>query len=128
MKDVELPSGAVLKIQVGSFAESKALYQAFLEEVRGIQLMASAEIMNVFKDLACAAFSSKKIEAAMEPCLKRCLYNDGKIDKNTFEPTEAREDYMAVCVEVARENITPFLKSLSVEYQKFLAMMPKSPA
>jgi len=128
LKEFILPSGAMLKIQLGSFAESKALYQAFLEEVRHVQMASSSEVMNVFKDLACVGFSSKKIEAALEQCLKRCLYNDAKIDKNTFEPSENRQDYIPCCVEVARENITPFTKSLFAEYERFLAILPKSPA
>ncbi len=128
LKEFPMPSGAVLKVQVGKFAESKALYQAFLEEVKGVQILSSSEIMNVFKDLACIGFSSKKIEAALEACMKSCLYNDLKIDKNTFENLENREDYMSVCVEVAKENIAPFMKSLFANYKRFLEIIPKSQA
>lgn len=120
-KEFELPSGALLKIQLAPFADSKALYQAVLEEMKDIQLNSSDELFNLFKDAACAGFSSKKIEAALEVCFKRCLYNDLKIDRNTFEPEEARQDFVHVCIYVAQENIMPFLKSLSAQFQQLSA-------
>lgn len=121
MNEVSLPSGAILKIQVAPFGESKNLYQVFLDELKGLKVDPSAEIdVNLFKDLFCMALSSRKIESALEPCLKRCLYNESKIDKDTFEPVERRDDYLTVCFEVAKENILPFTKSLSQQYAHIL--------
>lgn len=121
-KELTLPSGAVLKIQPAPFAEAKALYQAILEEVKHVQISATSDMTSVFKDLACIGFSSRKIEQALDQCFKRCLYNNLKIDKDTFEPVEAREDYIVVCVAVTKENITPFGKSLMQEFSQFVAM------
>lgn len=121
MIEVKLPSGAVLKVQVAPFAEAKALYQAVLEEVKSIQFGGGTDMASLFKDLACIGFSSKKIEKCLEDCMKRCLYNDMKIDKDTFEPVERRDDYFVVCMAIAKENIHPFAKSLYAEYKAFLA-------
>lgn len=132
MKEIKLPSGAVLKITLAPFSEAKALYQTVLEEIKEIEISSKTDMASVFKNLACIGFSSKKIEACLEVCFKRCTYNAGKgdfkIDQNTFEPIEARNDYMAVCMNVAKENILPFMKSLYAEYQQFLAMLPNVPA
>lgn len=129
-KEVKLPSGATLKVQVAPFSDAKALYQAFLEEVKGISITSSTDLASVFKDLACVGFSSKKIEACLEQCFKRCTYDSGKgdlkIDKDTFEPLEAREDYAVVCMTVAKENILPFAKGLYAEYQQILQMIPNA--
>lgn len=132
MKEIDLPSGALLKITPASFSEAKALYQAVLEEIKGIEISSKEDLTSVFKNFACIAFSSKKIEQCLEVCFKRCLYNCGKgdfkIDKDTFEPIENRVDYMSVCVEVAKENLMPFMKSLYAEYQRFLTILPDVPA
>jgi hypothetical protein len=132
MKEINLPSGAILKITLAPFIDAKALYQAVLDEIKSINIATNPDMASVFKDLACIAFSSKKIEQCLEVCFKRCTYDSGKgdlkIDQNTFEPVEARSDYMAVCMNVAKENILPFMKSLYAEYQQFLAMLPNVPA
>jgi len=127
MKQITLPSGAILKITPSPFTDAKALYQAVLEEVRFLNLDAKTEMASVYKDLFCVGFSSKKIEAGLWKCFERCTYNSGngdlKIDKDTFEPIAARDDYWTVCMEVAKENIHPFAKSLYAEYGHILATM-----
>jgi hypothetical protein len=128
MKEIILPSGAVLKITLASFAESRALYQAFLEEIKVVEIKSDVQLANIFKDFACICMSSKKIEKCLEVCFKRCLYNDFKIDDKTFEPIESREDYVSICVEVARENIMPFMKNLYAQFQQFLQLVPSSQA
>jgi len=129
LKTVKLPSGAVLKITPSPFADAKALYQAILEEARGLKLDPLSEIdVNLWKDLVCVGFSSKKIEAALAKCMERATYNDLKMDKDTFEPVAARDDYLTVCLEVTKENVMPFMKSLYAQYANILKMVPKNPA
>lgn len=126
-KEVKLPTGATLKITLAPFADSKALYQAVLEEAKAIQVSAFTDMSSVIKDSICIGLSSKKIEACLHECLKRCTYNSGsgdfKVDKDTFEPEKNRDDYIAVCIEVAKANILPFVKSLSVQYEHVLTMI-----
>lgn len=132
MTEIKLPSGAILKITLAPFADAKALYQSVLEEIKDVEINSRSDMANVFKNIACVGFSSKKIEACLETCFKRCTYNCGKgdlkIDKDTFESSESRGDYMGVCMAVAKENILPFMKSLYAEYQQFLAIIPSVPA
>lgn len=132
MSEHKLPSGAVLKIQVAPFSDSKALYQAILEEMKGVVVTKDTDMSSVFKDVACIGFSSKKIEAALWKCFERCTYDSGKgalkIDSDSFEPVKSRDDYMAVCLNVAKENIAPFVKSLFAEYKTFQATIGESQA
>jgi hypothetical protein len=127
MKEVKLPSGAVLKINVPAFEVSKALYQTVFEEAKSVIVSGKTEMASVYKDLFCIGVSSKKIEACLWECFKVCTYNgtgaDLKIDKDTFEPVTARQDYMTVCIAVAKENIDPFVKSLYAEYGQFFQMI-----
>lgn len=124
MKEVKLPSGAILKITPAIFEVSKALYQQVLKETKDIKMGAGTDLASAYKDLFCVGFSSKEIESCLWECFKHCTYNSGKgdlkITKDTFEPVTARDDYMTVCMEVAKENILPFVKSLYAEYAPLL--------
>lgn len=126
MKEITLPSGAKLKITLSPFAVSKALYLAALEEIQLVKLDANAEIESIFKDLFCLGFSSKKIEAKLADCMKRVTYNDQHITEDTFEPENARQDYMAVQFEVALANILPFTKDLTAQLRRFVASVKTS--
>ena len=123
MKEIKLPSGAILKLGVSPFGVSRALFQAVLEEVKDLKIASSDEMAAVYKDIFCIGLSSKKIEACLWECFKKVLYcdkrGDLKIDQDTFEPVSARGDYLAVCIAVAKENIDPFVKGLYVEYKGF---------
>lgn len=127
MKEVKLPSGATLKIALPPFEVSWALYQTILREAKTVAIVSKTEMASVYKDLFCIGFSSKEIERDLRECFKFCHYVDKrgelKIDKDTFEPVEARNDYMSVCMEVAKENVLPFVKSLYAEYGTFLTMI-----
>ncbi len=117
MRSVSLPSGATLQIGVAPFAVAKNLHQALLRELSSVQIQGEMDLVSVWKDLFCLGFSSKHIDAAMTPCLARCLYNGAKIDDQTFEPVANRDDYMTVLMEVAKENVLPFAKSLFAEWK-----------
>jgi hypothetical protein len=125
-REVTLPSGAVLVVAPAPFQAAKALYQAVLEEVKGVKVDPLAEVdVNLFKDMFCIGLSSKKIESALAECLKRVTYNGLKVDSSTFEPVESRQDYVTACFEVAKENIEPFTKSLYAQYAAILGQLQK---
>lgn len=123
-KEVTLPSGATLRITMSSFAVAKALYLAVLEEAKSMTLPTQdTEIgMNFYKDLFCFGITSKRIEACLAECLKKALYNNLRITDEVFESEDARQDYLSVLLEVAKVNLEPFTKSLSVQLSHMLAM------
>jgi hypothetical protein len=119
MKEISLPSGAVLKIQLAPFADSKRLLNALLEEAGALELDLESDInFSLIKNIVCKAFPSDKIDKALAECMKRCLYDDTRITSTTFEPEDARQDYMVVCFEVAKANVMPFMKSLAQKLSK----------
>lgn len=123
-KEIDLPSGAKLQITLCDFETSKNLYEQFLIEIKDIKWDSNAEMdVNFFKDIFCASMSSKRIQSALKVCMEKALYNKKKIEPETFEPVEAREDYYPVCYEVAKENILPFTKSLYAKYAQVLASL-----
>lgn len=119
-REVELPSGAIMKIQVAPFKDAKNLYQVLLREFKALEFTAKTDHEVLFKNLFCAAFSSVAVEKALWECFKSCTYNTGngekKMSEDTFEPVEARDDFTLACWEVGQENIAPFWKSLWREY------------
>lgn len=131
MREIQLPSGAILKINPAPFADAKNLYQALLKELKEVQIDSKMEVVNLYKELFCIGFSSPVIESFLWKCLERCSYNRGqgdmKIDKDTFEPLESREDFMTVCIEVAKDNVNPFAKSLFAEYKRMSQAVENSP-
>ncbi len=128
MREVVLPSGAVLKVTPSPFAVSKALYQALLAELKSVPIDSKMDMAAVWKDLFCIGFSSPKIEACIWKCFERCLYSDLKMDDQTFEPVERRDDYMKVCMEVVKENVLPFAKSLFAEFQHAVSTLESTQA
>lgn len=128
MREVTLPSGAVLKIQPAPFADAKTLYQALLREMRGISISGGAtDAGDIIKNVFCAGFSSPEIDVALQKCLTRCIYASGgkelKIDKDTFEPVECRQDYVKACVEVTKENVDPFAQGLFADFKTALSAL-----
>jgi hypothetical protein len=117
MKEIKLPSGAILKITHTPFADSWAFNEAVLEEVKALNINSKTDVMEIYKSVLCVGFSSPKIKSALWKCFERCTYNSGKgefrITQDTFEPEEARQDYTQVCIEVAKYNIGPFVKAHS---------------
>lgn len=127
MKEVTLPSKRILKISLAPFRDSRDLYQAVLEEAKGLKLDPNADVdVNLYKDLFCTAFSSKKIELALWKCVTRAVIDDLKISEDTFEKIEHRDDYMTTLMEVAKENLLPFMKSLYAEWSPMLAKAQRS--
>lgn len=118
MKEFPLPSGAILKVGLAPFADAKALFQVAMNEMRGIQISSKGEVANLIKDLVLAGFSSPYVDAALTKCMEKCLYNDARITKDTFEAVEARGDYLAVIEAVATENLAPFLKPLFARFKE----------
>lgn len=126
MREVKLPSGSVLKVSPAPFEDAKALFQAMAAEMKGVELSSSREITDMLKDLFFIGFSSKYIERCLEKCMERCLYNGVRINADTFEPIDARQDYLTVMAEVATENLGPFLKSLFAKFREVLTTIEDS--
>lgn len=122
-RKVKLPSGAELDVTPADFAVSKALYMAMCKAGIGLRMDLNSELdVNFWKDVFFTGFSDAKIEAAISACMTRVTYQPSgsdvamKIDKDTWEPIPAREDYIDACFEVARDNVLPFTKNLYARY------------
>lgn len=116
---VSLPSGAELEMTLAPFLEGERLFSATAECLKGIKLDGNAEMkdmvgdLNGLKDMFLACLTSQAMKEAILACLKRCTYNKQRITSwDIFDDAKAREDYLAVCWEVVKFNLTPFTRSL----------------
>lgn len=120
-KKVTMPTGAKLYVVASSFENSWALFQAVTEEYKKLDIAVSKEFdMTFIKDVFCIFMSSKLIQEKLWACMDKALYNDSRVTVDTFEDEKAREDYLAVCEEVAKKNLAPFTKDL---YSKLSAQL-----
>lgn len=117
MKEFDLPSGAKLQVSLASFEDGKNLYQSILSELKSLRLDENEEIgVNLFKDLFITILSSKEIEKNILKCAEKALYNKSRISKETFEPEDARQDYIESLYHIAETNLSPFGKALYAKY------------
>ena len=126
MKKIPLPSGVELGFQLAPFEDADNLQMVVAEEMRAANMDPDKEIdANFYKDLALIAVSSRKIRAALEPCIHRCTYAGERIVniKQTFESEKAREDYLTILWEVAQENLRPFVKTHFAKFRKVLGVV-----
>jgi hypothetical protein len=117
MSKVILPSGAELEIQLAPFEDGRKLQKAVAKELKSIKVSADLDLMdaNFMKDVLCSAIASDEIMDALELCFKRCTYNKLKVSKETWEPEEARGDYIQSSIEVLKANMLPFWKGLGLQ-------------
>lgn len=129
MREVNLPSGAILRVKPSSFPKAKALVQVVMTEGKSVNFRSEDEMnLNFKKEVFCTMLSSKVIERAVWDCFDQALYNDQKINEKTFENPETWDDYFTLCFEVAKENINPFMKSLYAELSPLLGLDLENPA
>lgn len=133
MKEIPLESGAVLNIGDTPFAESKELFQAMLRSGKANGFDFTTE-QTMAGSLLAAGFTSPEVEKAMWVCLGRCTYGtdpdatkNKRITKESFESADTRVDFVAVCVEVAIENIGPFTKGLYAVLPRIAGLIKNIP-
>lgn len=133
MKTVTLPSSRKIEITLAPFPDAVKLYQACAAGMLSVDLKGTGDTAAwcLQKDLFCLALCSPAIDSATWECLKRCTYEGQKITKDSFEAAEAREDFLDIAFEVAKENLAPFMKTLFAQFKAMseaLDPLPKSSA
>lgn len=116
---VSLPSGAELEMTLAPFMEGERLFTATAECLKGVKVDGNADVndltsnLNSLKDAFLSCLTSQAMKDAILACLKRCTYNKQRITSwDIFDDVNAREDYLAICWEVVKFNLTPFTRSL----------------
>jgi threonine aldolase len=111
MAELTVPSGAVVVINPASWKEAKQLKKAIERE---IALTGSLSLPAVL-----LVDSSDAVDAALAPCLARCLYDNEKIIEKTFDDPKARADYYDIVVACVKENLAPLAESLLLKLKEY---------
>ena len=119
----ELPSGAYIDVTPLPYVQAWDVAQSLLREiqktdidVKGLdvdQILVSDMIM--LKGPFCALLGSPVVQNAVKLCFNRCTYGKSsmmKLDDSSFEPIEARGDYLFCAYYALKENVYPFFGSL----------------
>lgn len=132
-KKIKLQSGATLEMTMLSFKEGRNLFSVISKELMKVNMdlgdinisditgsNMDSNFLNTFKNSILTLVTSELLEDALQNSFGRCIYNNKKIDEDTFEDIGARSDYFAVCWEIIRFNLTPFLPKIDLPFLKNL--------
>ena len=111
MAEINLPSGAVAVINAAGWKEAKLLKMALERE------LAVTDVFSI--SAALLVDSSPIVDAALLPCLAKCLYNNQKIIESTFDKPETRADYYDIVLACVKENLGPLAVSLRSKLLEF---------
>lgn len=119
---ITLKSGSILEVGIAPFSAGTRLMKVVAKELStvsfNLNLSSFAELsgqdINVLKNALFQLMQSDALEAALMECAKKSTYNGQKITPTTFEPEDARQDYLPVAWEVMKANLSPFFKGLNL--------------
>jgi len=118
---ITLPSGAALEIQLASFAVGNNLFKTLCRELKNSGVLATSGLtlaniaskdISIIAGPVLQAASSDDVERCLWECFKTCLYNNARVTRDTFEPAEARGDYLKMAWEVLKANLAPFFNGI----------------
>ena len=130
---VSLPSGAELEMTLAPFLEGEKLFSAPAEclktvKVDGLNTEDLTTSFESLKNAILACITSKDLKESLLACLKRCTYNGQRITSwDIFEDVNTRQDYLSVCWEVVKFNLTPFTKNLFSKFSMSLGTVGTNP-
>jgi len=122
MNEILLKSGAVLVVSMAPFSSSNKLLKVIMRELKTVDVQLEnldfsrigSQDINTLKNAVCQLLASDTLEQAVFECMARCTYNGNRIVKDTFEPDDARGDYLPCAWEVIKINLRPFFNGLDL--------------
>lgn len=119
MTELTGKSGANIVINAAPWKDAKELKRAIEQQVslNGIDITKETDIASLLLRID----GSDLVENALWPCLIRCTRNDEKITMQTFDSLEARKDYYEIVIACVKENLSPLVESLFLQFAGLLA-------
>lgn len=114
-------SGAKIVINPAPWKDAKELKKAIQHGLAAanISLDSNKDIAAIFMQVD----GSDEFDAALRPCLERCLRNGEKVIDRTFDDVEARKDYYEIAIACVKENLGPLVESLFSQFAALAAKM-----
>lgn len=129
---ITLKSGRELQLGLAPFSVGMKLFKTIANELKNVEIdldtldlkKIGGKDINTLKNAIFQLAGSDALEMALFQCMERCLYDGQKIGRTTFEPEDARQDYLPVAWEVMKYNLAPFFKGLELSS----SVAPETPA
>ena len=111
MADFVAPSGKTVTINAAAWQDAKKLKMAVQREAGSVLegKLASGDIAGLIMRVD----GSEAVDAALWPCLARCLRDGKKITEQTFDDESARADYYDIVLECLKVNFGPLVANLA---------------
>ena len=118
--EVKLPSGATLDITLLDYEKAFDVFQIVARQLGLIDVDFSKidfekfQLMDVmeFKRPLTQILSNPDLVKVGNQCLVKCTYDGIKITAKTWEPPEARKDYVFAIFYALKENCYPFVEGV----------------
>jgi hypothetical protein len=114
----KLPSGAVLEVTPLDCGDAYAIFQQVMKVIGLLDIDLSkldmtkdfkAQDIIEFKRPLAQLLSNSELEKAAKKCLTKCTYDGMKVTEATWNPLNARQDYLFAMFFALKENCSPFL-------------------
>lgn len=130
MKQLKGTTGKIITINPAKFKHTKLLRECIARELmkhkidignpKTLEQISKnikeniGELINLLKDVLLGLETSQEFNNVIWLCLQECTYDNAMITEQLFDDIpEYREDYDLIVMEVVKENLRPFLKSLN---------------
>jgi hypothetical protein len=121
MTSYKLPSGAELEVTPLDFEPAFEISQVVTRFIGLLDVDLTGmdpKQWNSIADIDLAAIkrplsqvlSNSDLRKAGDKCLVKCTYNGQKVTTKTWEPVEARQDYLYAIFFAMKENVMPFFE------------------
>ncbi len=122
MSTFKASSGAEVVINIAPWKDAKNLKKTIEREIASLGIDFTSEPVAI---IAMKLDGSDAIDAALWPCLIRCLRNGEKITETTFDDIDARQDYYDIVQACVKENLGPLADSLFSKFSAFTGISMK---
>jgi len=138
---MKLFNGKELDITLGSFQEADNLFKAVCHALKGNKIdipdsvksdLSTGQLSGIL-DMLLSVISDDEIESCIFECAKRCGIGPTheKINIEYFDKEENRQEYIPVMLEIAKANLTPFIKGITsslgaLDVQKITTILQSS--
>lgn len=119
---ITLKSGSTLELQMADFDDAMRLFQTIANELKTVDVhldgltieQIKGTDINGIKNAILQLLGSTAMIREIRSCAARSLYNGNRITKDSFNPPEARQDFLPVAWEVIKFTLAPFFAGLDL--------------
>lgn len=114
-REVKLPSGKKLVIQEANFEAANDLNREFMANLKDLDFGSfnkSDDVTVLLRHFVFRFLASASFEQKVWACMDGCTIDKLRLKREYFDDVAVRADYPVILMEVAVQNVKPFMKGL----------------